>query len=307
LAAHERDGEGIVIELFETGDSVPEILSAYQTASGEYDLIIGPLARSAVSAIAQSGKISKPTVVLGANDNGVSPAQMLAVGLSIEDEVQQLAQWASNDKARSKLMILSTNAAWQRRAAKAFLSQWQPHEVSTLELSASSGYLSTSGLKQLKTQLQKVKPNVLFLALDASQTEQIRSMLPPDLIIYGSSQLNALARPEQETPDQHPLLEGIRFLDLPWQVQPEHTAVMIYPRLISEQKRVADNERLYALGIDAFRIAREISLNQQTQFKLDGVTGQLNIQFNHASPHFERKMLPAVFRAGNAQVISKTP
>lgn len=307
MAAYQRDSGGTQIELIETSDAVPEILTAYQTASSEFDLIIGPLTRSAVSAIAQSGKIDKPTVALGAIDSDVSHPKMLAIGLSIEDEARQLAQWASSNKARSKLMILSTNTAWQRRAAKAFANQWLHLDISNLELSASGGYLSTGGLKQLKAQLQTVKPNVLFLALDALQTEQVRSLLPPDSSIYGSSQLNALPRPSQENADPKPSLEGIRFLELPWQVQPEHTAVMIYPRLIDEPKRLADNERLYALGIDAFRIAREISLNNQTQFNLDGVTGLLKIQFNQGPPRFERKLLPATFRAGTPQAMTKTP
>jgi uncharacterized protein len=306
MAAHERDGEGCVIEVIETADSVAEILGAYQMASNQFDLIIGPMTRSAVSAIAQGGEIDKPTVVLGAIETGVAPTQMLAIGLSLEDEARQLAQWAAKDKSHNKLMILGTQTAWQRRAAKAFANHWPLRDATVLELTASGGYLTAASLKQLRTQLQTVKPNVLFLALDARQAAQVRTLLPADTLLYGSSQMNADIKPEQE-PDPLVLLEGVRFLELPWQVQPDHAAVMVYPKLLNEMPNRVDHERLYALGIDAFRIAREIGVNHQTQFKLDGVTGVLTVQFNNGPPRFERKMLPAVFRSGVLQVLPQTP
>ena len=89
---------------------------------------------------------------------------------------------------------------------------------------------------------------------------------------------------------------------------------MIYPRLGNEIKPPADNERLYALGIDAYRIAREILLGHSSSFKIDGVTGRLAVQFargsanpNRTLPRFERQLLPAVYRTGNLQPWQKTP
>jgi hypothetical protein len=80
---------------------------------------------------------------------------------------------------------------------------------------------------------------------------------------------------------------------------------MAYPRQSEggEQRRNADLERLYALGIDAYRVARNIAA-QQTDFKLDGVTGNLDIHFGGGTPKFERAELPAVYRDGKVQLLN---
>lgn len=309
MAGHEREGDNVTIDLIETDDVVPDILAAYHAASTEYDLIIGPLARSAVTALAQSKETSKPTLLLGQPESNNLPANLLAIGLSMEEEARQLALLAagSGSKSGGKCLILSTNAAWQRRAARAFANQWSAQDTTVLELVSSSGYLSASSVKQLKTRLQTDKPNVIFIALDADQTRQIRPLLSADIRLYGSSQLNVgkTGLQETETAEVNALPEGMHILDLPWQLQPDHSAVMIYPRLVPEHS--ADLERLYALGIDAFRIAREIGLNRQSRFKLDGVTGRLSIQFGQGGSRFERQQPAAVYRSGNLQLLQKTP
>jgi outer membrane PBP1 activator LpoA protein len=294
LAAWERDADGIEVQTIETDDNVAEIIKTYQIAASEFDCIIGPLARSAVSALAQSGPIPKPTLVLSQGDASNLPDNMLPIGLSIEDEARQLVQRAAASVPRGKVLVIHTNVAWQRRAASAFLGQWQGVDPGSIELLASSGYLSASSLGQLKAKIRSDKPNLIFLSLTALQTAQIRSLLPLDARIYGTSQLHADNNPQ-------PLLDGIALLDLPWLVQPDHSAVMIYPHL--ENAETFDNERLYALGLDALRIAREIGVAHRTRFELDGVTGQLKIQFGKGPARFERQAVPAVYRAGLLQAL----
>lgn len=307
MAGHEREGDNVTIDLIETDDVVPDILSAYHAATNEYDLIIGPMARSAVTALAQNKEASKPTLLLGQPESTSLPANLLAIGLSMEDEARQLALLATGSKSAGKCLILSTNATWQRRAARAFANQMSAQDTTVLELVSSGGYLSASSVKQLKSRLQTDKPNVIFIALDADQTRQIRPLLPADIRLYGSSQLNIGKTNLQETEiaEVNALPEGMHILDLPWQLQPDHSAVMIYPRLVPEHS--ADLERLYALGIDAYRIAREIGLNRQSRFKLDGVTGRLSIQFGQGVSRFERQETAAVYRGGNLQLLQKTP
>jgi uncharacterized protein len=321
MAGFERDSHGVSVQLIETGDTVPEILDVYQALSGEYDLIIGPLARSAANGLALSNFVSKPTLVLSQLDPAPLPANssanILAIGLSIEDEARQAANWAASDKTQARLLVLTSNVAWQRRAAKAFVAQWQSlgrGEITPFELFSSSGYFSASGLKQLKAKIHNEKPNLVFIAMDAAQIRQMRPLLASDANVYATSQINGTTRIslEAEENEPAPLLDGIRVLDLPWQLQPDHSAVMIYPRLSNEAKPPADNERLYALGVDAYRIAREILLGQTASFKIDGVTGKLAVQFgrhaqNRGTPRFERQLLPAVYRTGSLQPWQKNP
>src|SRR5438445_83314 len=86
-------------------------------------------------------------------------------------------------------------------------------------------------------------------------------------------------------------LNGIRFVDMPWLVQPDHAAVMVYPRLEGFSTEL---QRFYALGIDSCRIAGEL-LSGQQRVSLDGVTGKISY---HGGNALEREPVQAVFRDG---------
>jgi len=66
----------------------------------------------------------------------------------------------------------------------------------------------------------------------------------------------------------------------------------------NNQKRRTDMERLYALGIDAYRVAKEIA-GQKTRFTLDGVTGALTVNFGSGTTSFKRVEQPAIYRQGH--------
>ena len=117
--------------------------------------------------------------------------------------------------------------------------------------------------------------------------------------IYGTGQMNPIPLPDRITAEHFPELNSVRLLDIPWQLQPDHAAVMIYPRAVvdANQKRSADMERLYALGIDAFRVALQIA-QQHKQFEIDGVTGRLKVTMDKNGAHFERIEPFAIYREG---------
>ena len=52
MAAHARDGAGFTVNVIETGDGAQEALDAYAQAVERNDIVVGPLARPAVSAVA---------------------------------------------------------------------------------------------------------------------------------------------------------------------------------------------------------------------------------------------------------------
>ena len=305
-AAYELEKENTEVTVVETGDTAQDTLAAYIEAAATYDIIVGPLSRTGATAVAQSGAVSKPTIALTPSDPPAEaepalPQQMLVVGLSVEEEARQAATWAGAAVKGGKAFVLSTNAAWQRRAAKAFTEQWQRlgQESQWMELNSSSGYLTASGLTQLKTRIQNEKPALMFIALDAAQAKMLRAEIGNGTPLYGTSQLNPLAMVDWASSDPLPELNSVRLLDIPWQLQPEHTAVMAYLRPVTDvgQKRSADLERLYALGIDAYRIAREIALNHK-EFVIDGVTGRLTVSFGKGPARFQRQEQPAMYQDG---------
>lgn len=310
-AGYEREYDTIAINIIETGDAPQDILAGYRTASAQSDIVVGPLSRSGVAAIVQAGVIDKPTIALTPPDNaGTSdsasppaglPPQLLVMGLSIEDEARQVANWASGEHPHAKALVIFTKTAWQRRAGKAFALQWQQQglEAEMIELPSNDGFLNGRMLLQLKKQMQNDTPMVLFLALDAVQARQVRSLMGKQVVQYGTSQLNPFVPSATVSADRMSELDGTRLLDIPWQLQPDHPAVMIYPRLVVEADRKpdADLERLYALGIDAYRVAREIAA-QHTRFDLDGVTGKLSVRIDKEGAHFARSAQQAVYRDG---------
>ena len=89
-------------------------------------------------------------------------------------------------------------------------------------------------------------------------------------------------------------LEGVRFVDMPWLLQPDHPAVMVYPP--PARPMTLETARLYALGIDAYRVAQEW-MKGETRFDIDGVTGRLRV--NRAQGvRIERIPTSAIYRNG---------
>jgi outer membrane PBP1 activator LpoA protein len=159
----------------------------------------------------------------------------------------------------------------------------------------------------LKNMLETDKDSLLFAALDAQQARQVRAAIGKAMPLYGTSQLNPYVAGAASGEERALDMDGTRLLDIPWQLQRDHPAVMIYPRLVIgvDQKPDADLERLYALGIDAYRIAREVA-QKRTSFELDGVTGRLQVRFDQEAPFFQRTQQQAVYRDGAVVPLAKS-
>ena len=130
----------------------------------------------------------------------------------------------------------------------------------------------------------------LFLAADVEQARLARPFMSNVLPTYATSLLHS-GRAE---PLANVDLNGIRFVEMPWLVQPDHPAVMSYARLDSLGPEL---QRFFALGIDAYRLAAEIMLNRG-RINLDGVTGRLGL--STTGNQVEREALATQFRDGAA-------
>ncbi|KAF1046143.1 MAG: Penicillin-binding protein activator LpoA [Herbaspirillum frisingense] len=173
-------------------------------------------------------------------------------------------------------------------------------QVETLELSTPSNALSAPGLAQLARRIEQEKPALIFAALDSPQAVQLRSAVGTELPIYGTSQINPFTLNRDNPNDKLPELDGVRLIDIPWQLQPDNVAVARYPRPAGNdnERPNPDLARLYALGIDAYRIAHEIAL-QRSGFDIDGVTGRLNVNMiGGGATYFQRQETQAVFQNG---------
>jgi outer membrane PBP1 activator LpoA protein len=91
-----------------------------------------------------------------------------------------------------------------------------------------------------------------------------------------------------------PELDGMKVLEMPWLLEADSPAVMAYPKVPAGFN--VEMQRLYAFGIDAFRIGRQL-LAGDTVFELDGVTGRLRYD-RAVAPRVERVALQAEYRNG---------
>ncbi|MGZ8289559.1 MAG: penicillin-binding protein activator [Telluria sp.] len=300
MAAHAREGAGFTVDVIDSGDSGQDALDAYGRAVDANDIVVGPLGRSAVGAVASSPAARKPTIALNHPEAGtLVPPNMIVIGLSIEDEARQAAAWISREQPGASAIIVAGSSAWQRRIANAFADEWTKlgHDSEVVELPTANGYQTEMAIGQLNAKVHSDKPALIFAALDAAQARQVRGVLGATVPFYGASSVN----PRPVSGDSQPELDGVRMLDLPWVVQRDSTAVMAYPRFEGSALTL-DMERLYALGIDAFRVAREIAQGRNT-FELDGVTGKLKASYGNGNAQFSRIIPAAIYEAGAARLV----
>jgi uncharacterized protein len=273
MTGMERDGTGFKAEVVSTGDAPRDVLDAYARAAAASDIIVGPLARSAVAALAGSDAVTRPTVVLSVPEGRATlPRGMLVVGLSIEDEARQVAEWAAREHPHGRALILTGGAAWAQRAAGAFEARWTQLGHTNQRFAVPSGEGGKAAIEELKQKLEIDPPDLLFAALDSAALRPVRALIGATIPCYGGGPAN----PGRSTAPDPPGLDGVRILDLPWIVLPDHPAVMVYPRPLDTEQPL-DMDRLYALGIDAFRVARELALRDGAPFGMDGVTGRLEV------------------------------
>ncbi|HWH47637.1 MAG TPA: penicillin-binding protein activator [Burkholderiales bacterium] len=289
-ALPQEDGLGVTV--YATTEDADQILTAYQRAvSRGARAVIGPLTRSGVTALALSGVVNVPTLALNIPDGDIlMPRDLYAFGLQIEAEARQVAQFAHSHGGH-RVFVVAGETALGGRIAQAFADEWKKRKGEV----AGQFVYSTEGaaLARLREQVTTSKADVIFLSLDAARARFIRSYLGSILPIYATSLVFASGTDTLANFD----LEGVRFLDMPWLLQPDHPAVMSYLR--PEAKRWAlDQERFYALGIDAYRIVHELLRPYEPMVSLDGVTGTIT---PGDAQQFTRSLVPAQFSQGSAK------
>jgi uncharacterized protein len=273
MAGMARDGTGFKAEVVTTGDAPRDVLDAYARAALANDIIVGPLARAAVAALADSDTVTRPTVALSVPEGRPAvPRLMLVAGLSVEDEARQVAEWAAREHPHGRALVLMGGAAWAQRAAGAFEARWTRLGHTNQRFALPSGAAGKAALDELKQKLEIDPPDLLFAALDGAGLRPVRALAGARIPCYGGGAAN----PGRTAAEGLSGLDGVRILDLPWLVLPDHPVVMVYPRPL-DTEQPPDLDRLYALGIDAFRVARELALRGGAPFSIDGVTGRLDV------------------------------
>jgi hypothetical protein len=284
MAAADRQKPALPIRVYSDFDENSSVVAIYRKAvTGGARAVVGPMTRGGVSALAAEHNIQVPTLTLNIVEG--QPAQLLYYfGVPVEAEARQAAQLAMR-QGLHQAIIITSRAQWTKRLQSAFEEEW---------FASGGGILRETEYNNIPGELADITDmpdTAIFLAADAKTARLIRPYLPNKLPIFATSQIftgndNTLTNYD---------LNGIRFVDMPWLLQPDHPAVMSYQR--ANPPLSIDRERLYALGIDAFRLTR-LMLSKRFVLPLDGVTGDIYLR-DHV---FQRMATPALFLEGRSQL-----
>jgi hypothetical protein len=288
-------GSGLPLVVYSTGDDAFDIMQAYEKAvAQEARFVIGPLTRSAVSALANSTVVTVPTLALNAPEGDAPlPQNLYLFGLQVENEAKQVATLAAQ-QGRRRALVVSAKTVLSKRLSQAFGEEWTRRGNQVIE---EFGFTSDAAeLGKLRDTLAVSTSDMVFLALDAQQSKLMRSYLGLSMPIYATSLVNAgadaLGRLE---------LNGVTFVDMPWLLLPDHPAVLSYSRPDNAQANM-ESQRFYALGIDAYRIAQVLATPGAEFDVLDGVTGTVTLDRER---RFAREPVAAQFSQGEINVLSE--
>jgi len=273
------------LQVIRTGSQPESILLEYERAVQRgAAVVVGPLTRSGVSALATTGRVEVVTLALNVPDSDVPlPSRLYTFGLSVDTEARAVARTAFARGLREAVVVQASNAL-AKRLARAFADEWFSLGG---RISDVREFGPRADLIDMRRGLADSQAQVIFLAAEADQARTVRPYLNNQMHVFATSQVNDGKTGKLVNSD----LNGIRFVDMPWLVQPDHAAVMVYPRLEGFSTEL---QRFYALGIDSCRIASDLIAGQQ-RIALDGVTGRISYRGGSA---LQREPVQAVFKDG---------
>jgi len=290
----------VEVTVYSTTEDPANVAAGYdQALSQGARMIVGPLTRNGVSSIALRTQPGTPVLALNVPENDAPlPPDFYAFSLQVETEARQVARMVFEDGRRS-VLTLSDEHPLGRRIHKAFSD-----EFSRLggKIGAEFVYRTTTAdLTALREAANSGQFDAGFISLDGSRARLVRAYLDGPIQVYATSQV--LDGPPDRLRDAE--LNGIRFVGMPWLLQPDHPAVMLYTRSASATPAASDFERLYAFGIDAYRLATDLLRGGDiANAPLDGVTGRITLGRDR---HFVRELTPAQFVDGRPVPLAVRP
>lgn len=286
LAAASLHNPPLPLRIYSDFDENRTVMTAYKSAIANGAVaVIGPMTRGGVRQLSEEKALPVPTLALNLIE-GKIPPQLYLFGMAVDAEAKQIARMARKQGLNQAIVISSANDPLARRLQFAFEEQW----------TASGGTVSReiefNGDTRIFADVASGAENMVFFATDAEKARTIRPYLPANLAAYGTSQLFVDDQDKLRNFD----LDGVHFIDMPWLLQTDQPAVSAYVRASPPFSN--NEERLFALAIDAYRLIRVLLANQtRTALPLDGVTGQIRLN----GQIFQREAIPALFVQGHGQ------
>lgn len=310
-----------IIDVTESGPLV-----SYQRAvEQDVDLIIGPVMRSSVDALATYEGSRVPTLLL--NYPTVTEryvAGVFAFGLAPEDEARTAAARAYADGHRRAVAMVPTGDRGERLLT-AFNEQFRAmggevlaYETYVPEAADHSDVIerlmllndSVARYRRMRSLIgaplqfeprRRADVDVIFLGATASNARQLK----PQLRFHYSGDLPVIATSSVHNPSQsEPVadLNGIAFAEIPWLLDAMDALPTPLDSVRNALPNVRRQPRLHALGHDALTLALSIYAGNFPVTGLPGATGHLTLDNDG---NFQRQTGWAQFSEGRPGSIEK--
>jgi outer membrane PBP1 activator LpoA protein len=271
------------------GHGDDDVLTAFEAAKeGDARVIVGPLVRDDLRKLSAARLDLPPTIALNQlDDSSQLPSNVYTLALTLDSDARQLAQRA-RDAGATTVAVIASDSPLQQRFAAAFNAEW-------ILAGGDAPVMyhfdrSADVLRLLRSELIKTRVDAALLAIDGADVALAKSYIK-STPTYTSNQVN-----ENLSREARFDLDEVQFVDIPWLVDPDGAP---YARLKRPDYASVTLDRLYALGIDAFRVAQAFVDGTPQRLEFDGATGRLSLD---PSRQFMREGRLMVFRSG--QVVS---
>ena len=264
---------------------VDGVITAFEAARARgVAIAVGPLVRDDLKTLAISGAKLPWTLALNQLDDGTRlPNAVFSFALTVESDGRMLAQRALASGLRA-VDVIEGDSPLMKRFAGAFASTWSQRggrTPSAFRFDASSDSLTT-----LRRTLGQSAPDAVLLAVNGDRAALVKPFIG-NIRAFASGLVF-----ERPLPAVARDLDGVQVVEIPWLLTPDAPQFGGLPRRSFESAALA---RLYAFGLDAFRIAVAFRAGPPERFDMDGATGHVSLA---PGRQFVREGKLAVYRDG---------
>jgi len=309
------------------------VLQQYNTAvSNNASVVIGPLAKQAVNALATQDALPVPVIALNRAETVFSQANLFQFGLAPEDDAYAAAEYAIS-QGLERALVLAPKGKWGDRIASAFIDAWLANGGTLINQGRYDAkksdfsyiikpLLALNSSKQRKKTLQSTlnqpieyeprrRQDIDFLFLAAKPLKARQLM--PQLKFHRYGNLPVIATSHayngKPNPQQDIDLNGLVLTQIPWAFSETRSSDPVYNALTNDDtKSLGSLNRLYALGVDAYRLIAQLNtMTRSESVVFPGATGELSIDSNG---NIKRKTRFASFKRGKIKLLPevvKTP
>lgn len=261
------------------------VISAFETARAKnVRVAVGPLVRDDLKTLAISGTRLPWTLALNQLDDGTPlPSAIFSFPLSVESDGRMLARRALSSGAR-RVDVIEGDSPLMKRFSSAFATTWTSEGGRVPD--AFRFDAAPDVLTQLRRTLAQNASDAVLLAVNGDRAALVKPFIG-GIRAYASGLV--FERPAQAVARD---LDGVRVVEIPWLLTPDAPQFSGLPRRDFDSAALA---RLYALGLDAYRVAAAFQDGPPPRFELEGATGHVSLV---PGRQFLREGSMAVYRDG---------